>query len=390
MDKRTIGIVLPYLKSRGTEKQALRLTQGFVARGAKVMIFVLQGWGLEKMIHAFEASGACVVMVGPPVDEGRKKVRPLRIISLAKKVHASGCDILLSRAGMTNGITGYAGLLSRTPVVTVVSGGVNTHRFRPFPLSWLHTLWIVLLHGFPHRIVCVSLEGAQHLSETHPLLSKRITGIPNGVDLPEPHQLATPSVRLESNRFWFCAAGSLEIKRKGMDVLLQSMEQLVYRHEQKNIRLVLVGTGQDEQALREMILRKRLQDVVLLTGEHANPLEVMNQCQVFVLPSRREGLPNVLLEAMSLGLCAVAADCDTGPREVLTHEYDGLLVRVGDSEELTAALLRMIEDDHLRKTLGARARETVTQRFLVDRMVQEYAELLGVAADAVAGVPPQG
>lgn len=81
-----IGIVLPYLKSRGTEKQALRLASGFIERGADVVLFVVQGWGLEGMYRDFENYGVRVVNVGPELNAGKKKVNLDRVFSLARLV----------------------------------------------------------------------------------------------------------------------------------------------------------------------------------------------------------------------------------------------------------------------------------------------------------------
>lgn len=378
----TIGIVLPYLKSRGTEKQALRLTKGFVERGAKVVIFVVQGWGQEHMYASFTDSGAWVVDVGKSIDEDKKKVRCSRVFALARKISEHDCDVLLSRAGMTNRITGYAGMISRTPVAIVVSGGVNKPKLRQWLIAQVHTLCIAFLYGFPRKIVCVSMEAARNMSSAHTQLSKRIIGINNGVDIPKKQSLSYPSIYLESGRFWICAAGSLELERKGFDVLIHAMGCLVHRYRMKHVSLVLIGTGQDEQAIRKMILAENLEDSVLLAGEQTNPLEIMNQCQAFALPSRREGLPNVLLEAMSLGLCCVAADCDTGPREVLTHQHDGLLTPVGDVEGLTTALLRIIENDPLRTKFGNSAQLKVKRQFSNERMVDRYFDLLSSLASS--------
>ncbi|MDQ8206010.1 glycosyltransferase [Coraliomargarita sp. SDUM461003] len=380
MGNLSIGIVLPYLKSRGTENQALRLTKGFVERGAKVIVFVVQGWGQETMYQAFSEAGAQVVDVGPPLDEGKKKVRNSRVFALAHKVKNYDCDVLLSRAGMTNRVAGYAGMLSHTAVVTVVSGGVKKPKSRPWLITQFHTLCTAFLYGFPRKIVCVSKEGAHNMSVAHPRLAKRIIGIHNGVDLPTREGLMPASVQLDSSRFWICAAGSLELKRKGFDVLIHAMEKLVHHHQIKNVSLVLIGTGQDEQAIRELIHKKDLEQVVLFAGEQSNPRGIMCQCQAFALPSRREGLPNVLLEAMSVGVCSVAADCDTGPREVLTHQHDGLLTTVGDIEETTAALLRIIKDNDLRTKLGNNGKLKVMRQFSNETMLDRYYDLLSSLA----------
>ncbi|MGM0704227.1 MAG: glycosyltransferase [Pseudomonadota bacterium] len=376
MDNLTIGIVLPYLKSRGTEKQTLALAKGFLAKGATVIVFNVQGWGLDSMYRAFRDAGVEVINVGFPLDEGGKSVSSARILGLASKVRKYGCSVLLSRAGMTNKITGYAGILSRIPVVSVASGAIAKPEGRRNFKKILRTLRTAHNYGLPRRLVTVSEEGAENLAAAHPWFSKRVVAIRNGVDIPDKKSLAEPALRLNPDKFWLCTSGSLEIKRKGMDILVASMAELVHHHKKLNMGLVFIGTGEDEDNLHQMVQASRLEQHVIFAGEQLNPRSIMNQCHVFVLPSRREGLPNALLEAMSLGLCSVAADCDTGPREVVTHEMDGLLATVGDSHSLTIAILRIVEDNHLRNRLGENGKLTIKDKFSYQKMVEGYYNLL--------------
>ena len=90
---------------------------------------------------------------------------------------------------------------------------------------------------------------------------------------------------------------------------------------------------------------------------------------VFALPSRYEGFPNVLLEAMSCGCACVAARCDSGPSELLTNRVSGLLVPVEDVLNLAESLASLMDDDDLRARLGREA-QLVAQRFAPDVVLE--------------------
>jgi glycosyltransferase involved in cell wall biosynthesis len=85
---------------------------------------------------------------------------------------------------------------------------------------------------------------------------------------------------------------------------------------------------------------------------------------IFVLSSRFEGLPMVLLEAMSVGLPAVAFDCPTGPGEVIEHRVNGVLVPPGDVDAFAAARMAVIEDPDRRRAMGAAAYDTSSRFFM--------------------------
>lgn len=375
MSKPVIGIVLPYLKSRGTEKQALRLAIGFIERGADVVLFVVQGWGLESMYRAFENAGVRVVNVGPEINAGEKKVNLARVFSLARLIRQHRCTALLSRAGMTNQITGFSGLLTFIPTAVVLSGTTAKKETRSLLEKWTFSLRSASRIGFPKRIISVSNEGARNFSLSYPPLAKKVKTIPNGVDhliIDDVHKESL----MDSRKFYFCYSGTLEINRKGIDVLVDALEVLVLDRGLMNAAIVLIGTGQDEKEIRSMVHNKGLNNNVVFAGEQSEPYALMSQCQAFVLPSRREGLPNALLEAMSIGLCAIAADCDTGPREIITHGIDGLLVPPDDHKGLAEAMAKVIQNKMLREDLGNRATITIEEKFSLEKMISRYFELL--------------
>lgn len=373
---KTIGIVLPYLKSRGTEKQALRLASGFKSRGAGVVLFVVQGWGAPQMYRAFLEAGVKVVNVGPPLDEGQKSVRFNRMWPLARLVRKHGCTALLSRANMTNKIAGYAGRLAFVETAVVLSSAVRKKEPSAIPLKrWISTLRSAGALGFPWRIISVSKEGAENFGHSYPPLRDRVVSIPNGIDQPEVSCRAT-GAELDPQGFYFCYSGSLEISRKGLDVLISAFGLAVREYGLEQSRLLLIGTGEDEGRIKALVKNERLRELVVFAGEQDDPRALMAQCGAFVLASRKEGFPNAILEAMSLGLCVLSSDCDTGPREIITHGKDGLLVDVEDTRALASAMAQVVNNEPMRRSLGEQAKQTVMTRFSSDKMVDAYYEIL--------------
>lgn len=121
-------------------------------------------------------------------------------------------------------------------------------------------------------------------------------------------------------------------------------------------QLVIVGDGSLRETLLKMRSSRGLESKVLFAGQTADVASWYSQASIFCLTSEYEGFPNVLLEAMSFGLCCIATDCDIGPRELLRDGVAGKLVPVGDVGRLCDALRELAGDSDKRQRLGARAK----------------------------------
>jgi glycosyltransferase involved in cell wall biosynthesis len=143
--------------------------------------------------------------------------------------------------------------------------------------------------------------------------------------------------------------------------------------------LLIVGEGEEMQNLRDLIADRRLNDRVHLLGYRADVPNIYEALDVFALSSYREGLPNVLLEAMALEVAVVATRI-AGIPNLLRDGDNGLLVKAGDVDEFASALRRLHDDAGLRSRLGASARLTIEERYSfhdrMDKIAHLYDRLL--------------
>lgn len=181
---------------------------------------------------------------------------------------------------------------------------------------------------------------------------------------------------LDPDRLVIGAVGRLSAE-KGFDILIRAVDQLV--RDRLDVDLVILGDGADHGALRRLAEELGLADRVHLLGYRPDVLEWYQAMDVFALSSLREGLPNVVLEAMAVGTPVVATRVAGVPR-LVRHEVNGLLVEPNRVAELAAALARVGRHTELRTRLGQAGRATVEQRYSfaarMDRLVQLYDRLL--------------
>ena len=143
--------------------------------------------------------------------------------------------------------------------------------------------------------------------------------------------------------------------QKGLDLLLRAFA-LLLPSSRKGWRLTLVGEGPEGTVLKQLCAELGIDDVVSFEGFRSDTKTFLRRASIFALPSRFEGMPNALLEAMASGLPSVVSDASPGPLEMVHDGVEGFVVPSENVEALARALERLIQDPALRERCGASAR----------------------------------
>jgi len=222
------------------------------------------------------------------------------------------------------------------------------------------------MYPLANRVVMLTSEGLEWLHKCIPGSVGVV--IPNPVPYPLPvsEPRLQPASYIPVGRKLLLAVGRLD-GGKQFDRLLDTFTVLASRYPQWD--LVILGEGPDREALVKQVDRLGLNKRVLLLGRAGNVGDWYPRADLYVMSSRFEGFPNTLAEAMAHGCAAVSYDCDTGPRDIIRHEEDGLLVTpVGDVPALTQALDRLMGDEAERQRMAMRATE-IRERYSMQRIL---------------------
>lgn len=200
---------------------------------------------------------------------------------------------------------------------------------------------------------------------------KRCRVIPNAV-MPLRYAASDEEARHRKDERVLLAMGRLAYE-KGFDLLLHAFARIAPKHPLWS--LDIFGQGPLRSALEGLADELGLSKRVRFHGFTHQPYDIMRRSDLFVLSSRLEGFPNVLLEAMACGLPVVSFDCPTGPRDIIRDGTDGLLAPPLDLIALSKNLDRLMGDEAERKRLAARAPEVI-ERFSVERVMGMWENLV--------------
>jgi GalNAc-alpha-(1->4)-GalNAc-alpha-(1->3)-diNAcBac-PP-undecaprenol alpha-1,4-N-acetyl-D-galactosaminyltransferase len=353
-----IALVISSLRMGGAEKVMAFLVNGLAAEGQRVRILLTQPPGGEPPYYPLdprvrvESLGFAGRFRGP--FGALRRVAALRRALLAERPGA-----VISFIHRTNVQVLFALLGSGVPVL--VSEHINP-RYGPAEKRWR-----ILRRMIYPRARTVTVLTERCAAYFRPWLGARVRVLPNPVPEPEPREAAPHARRHE-----ILGCGRL-VPQKGFDLLIRAFHSVAPRLAGWNVSLY--GDGPLRGSLQALIAELGLKDRIFLRGVTRTPHDAMRDAAIFALPSRYEGFPIVLCEAMACGMAVVAMDCETGPRELITSGEDGLLVPSGDVNALAEALLMLAHDPGRRAALGARA-AGISRKYAPGVILEQWRSLL--------------
>ncbi|HDM78516.1 MAG TPA: glycosyltransferase [Deltaproteobacteria bacterium] len=358
-----LALFTTFLGSGGAERVTVNLAKGFRNHGLKVDL-VLTRFGPQQ----YEIpSGVRLINIGAP----RIYAALPGIIRYLRRTQP---DIVLSMGAAVNVTVLLAWRLARSRAHIFISERNSLIETMRNSRDWrvkLLPAFIRKTYPWADGIVAVSKGVAEDLVNVVAIPKDKIRVIYNPLDLEE----LLVKAEQHLNHPWFREGEPPVILAAGRLTLQKDFTTLIYAfalvHKERPARLMILGEGKDRAQLEMLVRKLGLEEDVALPGFVKNPYKYMKRASVFVLSSKWEGLPNVLIEAMACGCPVVSTDCPSGPAEILENGKWGRLVPVQSPELLAKAILETLESP-IDGTERAR-------QFTLERVTKEYLRFLGVA-----------
>jgi glycosyltransferase involved in cell wall biosynthesis len=350
-----ILVVLPALGAGGTEHVVTDLANHWAQLGHHLTLVTLES-AEAKPYYKLDGNVDIIRLGLPPSRASKLRAAYFvlkRLCVLRAAIKRVGPDVIVSFLTRTNVLTLLA---TRGLNIPVVVSERNNPDLQPFGSAWK---WLrARLYPKAFGLVTMTRGSLEYFPKQ---MRARGWVIANAIELPADWQQKRGGNLL-------VAVGRLT-HQKGFDLLLEAFAMIAPKFPQWT--LLIWGEGEDREKLEAERDRLGLRNRVEMPGVTGKPGVWVETADAFVLSSRYEGWGIVLLEAMAAGLPVVSFDCEWGPRDMITHRHDGLLVPLGDTKGLAESLSDVLGDAQLRKQLATNAALTA-QRFNPARIMADW------------------
>ncbi|MFP4161938.1 MAG: glycosyltransferase [Ectothiorhodospira sp.] len=354
----------------GVDRVMHNLIPGIAARGYPVDLVKIREHGpyldpLPPGVRLVDLGARHVYTALPALVRYLRTHPPAVLLSDKDRVNRTA---LLARA--LNGASTRVVVRSGTTLSVDLAGRSGLDR-------WLQTRSVRHLYPRAHGTIVPSVGAAADLARLMPRGADSIHVVPSPIVRQDLTALASAPAQdpwLETRKGPLIVAVGELSRRKDHATLLRAFARLQARRP--DLRLAILGRGGQRDALLRQITELGLEGSVHLPGFLSNPYPWMSRARLLAHTARWEGMPVVLVEALSLGIPVVSTDCPSGPREILEDGRLGPLVPIGDDEALAAAMERVLDNPPEPQELRRAA-----EPYRVERSVTAYLEAMGLIDD---------
>lgn len=358
-----VAFFMPDLRIGGAERVMSQLAAGFAENGVATDFVLVKAEGpflgqLPSQVRVIDLKASSTYFSLPPLVSYLREARP---------------QFMISALDLTNLIALLARRRSGIPVRLAIRLDNTLSILQRSPIKKkLERFLLRRFYPWADEIIAVSHAVADDFVAYTGIAPSRIRTIYNPIILPG----IVEQKQATLEHAWFLpgqppvilGAGRLT-PQKNFELLIRAFQRV---QDQIPSRLVILGEGERRPALEALAAELGLQEFIELPGTVSNPYAFMTNAAVFVLSSRYEGLPTVLVEAMACGCPAVSTDCPSGPREILNHGRYGHLVPPEDAEQMAAAILDVLQGN------GCSVPTEWLTQFKLEPIVQQYLSILNL------------
>jgi glycosyltransferase involved in cell wall biosynthesis len=351
----------------GYELATLALARGLRERGISVMVVTIATGEINS------AGGADVIRIYVRGQHTLLSTLP-RLLAVLARERSRYSIIHCSTFGYMSGLAVLVGRILGRPTLLRVATENDVREFAE-GRHWKYRLFFWLLRGAAGVIAPSAAIRDELLRAGFP--RERIVCFANAVDVNRFRPI-TPFEKAEAKSALGLSKDTAVIgtvarlvQRKGIDVLLRAFG--IVRHSHR-VHLIVVGDGPLGEELRALAHELRIEDSISWLGFQADPVKWLEAMDVFAFPSRLEGVPNAVLEAMAVGLPIVATTIG-GVVDILEEGRTGFLIPPDDPDALAAALDRLLRNASLRADLGYHARKRVVEVFSLSDNISRLTDL---------------
>jgi GalNAc-alpha-(1->4)-GalNAc-alpha-(1->3)-diNAcBac-PP-undecaprenol alpha-1,4-N-acetyl-D-galactosaminyltransferase len=363
-----ITLVMPTLSCGGAERVGAAMANYWAEQGNEVSLITFD----DAQSNPFYDLSAklCHIKLGLFNESGNllegARNNFIRIQSLRSVFKTRKADVIISIIGRSNIRVLFAALGLNIPII--VFEQIDPAR------DSLNRLWRILRLLAYQRAQQIVVLTQSFVTYFPTYLRKRIQVIPNPIALTS---VSSPKHISKPDEFKIIAVGRLELQ-KGFDYLLHALAEL--RRSSPNWTLTILGEGSQRQNLELLCAHLNLADHVIFAGTVKDVTVFLKQSDLFVMPSRVEGFPLALCEAMACGVPVVVTDCAPSIREIVRHGIDGIVTPNEDVVELTKAILMLMNNPKHRKQMSDQAPQIIT-RLSLPIVMKKWDQLLREVAN---------
>ena len=333
-----IGFFIYHLRSGGAERVITTLANNFAEQQFEVNIYTISEeapfYKLDEKVNHVKLGIRRKAFIGKfnVLNQFRK---------LYINVKRDKPDVLISFIDKNNLIAIIVARSLRIPIIISERSNPEKYDYSPIILNGFK-----MLYNKANAIVLQTSAVANGFRNMH-------------IKLPESFVITNPldpvffSASEHKKENIILSVGRLS-KEKGHDILLEAIE----RKRPKNWNIVIVGDGPLLRSYKSFVDANNLTGSVVFEGRKNDVLSYYDKAKIFVLPSRFEGFPNALVEAMARGCVVIAADCDYGPSEIIKPNENGYLFKIEAADELQLYIEKLIDNTELINKMSMQAIQT--------------------------------